>query len=86
MKSNISGQDTNLQRYFFVFFQDQIVSPDEEFQSEPCIADTLNIEECIVSIGPMFVQSPGGGVESGSYCEVVNHWNSHVGVSFQTEC
>ena len=59
--------------------------PDEKLEGEPSIADTLNIEEGIVSIGPVLVQGPGRGVVGGLDSQVVDDGDPHVGVGLQAE-
>ena len=59
--------------------------PDEKLEGEPSIADTLNIEEGIVSIGPVLVQGPGRGVVGGLDSQVVDDGDPHVRVGLQAE-
>ena len=59
--------------------------PDEELEGEPSIADTLDIEEGIVSISAMLVQSPGSGVVGGLDSQVVDDRDPHVRVGLEAE-
>ena len=58
---------------------------DEELEGEPSIADTLDIEESIVSIGAVLVQGPGCQVPPCPDGDVPDHRHPHVRVSLQTE-
>ena len=60
--------------------------PDKKFYREPGIANTLYIKECIMRIGSVLVQRPGRGVVGGLDRQIVDDGNTHIRMSFQTEC
>ena len=59
--------------------------PDEQLQGKPGVADTLDIEESIMSISAILVQGPGCGVVGGPDSEVVDDRDSHVRVGLEAE-
>ena len=59
--------------------------PDEQLQGEPSIADTLDIEESIMGISPIFVQGPGSCVMGGLDSEVMDDRDSHVRMGLEAE-
>ena len=59
--------------------------PDEQLQSEPSIADTLDIEESIMSVSPVLVQGPCSCVMGGLDSEVVDDRDSHVRMGLEAE-
>ena len=59
--------------------------PDEKLESEPSITKTLKVEESIVSVCAVFIQSPGGLVGRGGHGHIVNDGDSHARVGLQTE-
>ena len=59
--------------------------PDEQLQGEPSIADTLDIEESIMGISPIFVQGPGSCVMGGLDSEVMDDRDSHVRMGLEVE-
>ena len=61
------------------------ILPDKYLYSEPGIADTLNEEERIVSIGAVLVQGPGSEVPPRPDGDVPDHRDPHVRVSLQAE-
>ena len=59
--------------------------PDEQLQGEPSIADTLNIEESVMSVSPIFVQGPRCCVVGGLDSEVMDDRDSHVRMGLEAE-
>ena len=59
--------------------------PDKYLYSEPGIADTLNEEESIMSVGAVLVQGPGGQVPPRPDGDVPDHRDPHVRVGLQAE-
>ena len=59
--------------------------PDKKLQGEPGVADTLDVEESIVSIGTILVKGPGSCVFRGPDSEVVDDRDSHVRVGLEAK-
>ena len=59
--------------------------PDEQLQGEPSIADTLNIEESVMSVSSIFVQGPCCCVVGGLDSEVMDDRDSHVRMGLEAE-
>ena len=41
-----------------------MISPDKDLNGEPGVANALNVEECVVSIGAVLVQRPVAHISS----------------------
>ena len=58
---------------------------DEEFECEPSVAEALDVEEGDMSIGHVFVQSPGPGAVRSVDRDVSNDGDPHVGMCLEAE-
>ena len=59
--------------------------PHDDLHREPGIANTLHIEEGLMSIGLILVQSPSQGVVCGPHRDILNERHPHVRMRFQAE-
>jgi hypothetical protein len=59
--------------------------PGEQLQGEPSIADTLNVEESVMSVSPIFVQGPRSCVVGGFDSEVMDDRDSHIRMGLEAE-
>ena len=51
--------------------------PDHQLESEPGVAQTLQVEESLVCVGAVLVQRPGRAVGGGGHAHVVDDGNLH---------
>ena len=59
--------------------------PDHQFESEPGVAQTLQVEESLVCVGAVLVQRPGRAVGGGGDAHVMDDGDPHVGVRLEAE-